>query len=82
MTKTEEHIKVSSDRNQLTVKCADCGEVSTLAEVDADKIRFYKSDGGGVRFGNVTQTLINGTDFYCECCNEDREEKGEHSYYD
>jgi hypothetical protein len=54
------------------VTCANCGEVSTITEVDRDEVRFYTEDGECVRFGEgATQALINGSRFYCECCAEE-----------
>ena len=65
-----------SDRDKLTVTCAECGEVSTMTELDSDAVRFHTEDGECVRFGEgVTQALIDGTRFYCECCNEERGER-------
>ena len=65
-----------SDRAKLTVACFACGEVSTIAELDSDAVRFHTENEECVRFGEgVTQALINGARFYCECCNEERGER-------
>ncbi len=67
-----------SDRAELTIKCAGCGDVSTLAQVDADEVRFFLPSGGCVSIGNkVTQALLDGAELYCECCQDEREERGE-----
>jgi hypothetical protein len=61
-----------NDDFKLSVTCADCGEVSTITEVNRDEVRFHTEDGVCVRFGEgATQALINGSRFYCECCAEE-----------
>ena len=63
-----------SDRANLTVKCSECGDATSLTDVDADKVRYFFADGRCARFGSVTQALLDSAEFYCECCQDDRNE--------
>ena len=55
---------------KLTVKCCECDETT-----DHDCQRFYSDDGSMVRFVNMAQYEVDKLSLYCECCQEDREDR-------
>ena len=59
------------------VTCADCGEDYPVEHVNNDSVRFFR-DGEMVRFGtNTTQAKLDGLSLLCECCEDERIERGE-----
>ena len=63
--------------NHIKVTCADCGTETSAEAVNKDHLRMFRPGGGAISFGDgTTQDKVDDLELICECCMDDREEKG------
>lgn len=62
--------------DQLTLKCAHCGDVEKISDINSGQINFHNEQGTACRFpkdGLTEEQIIkvNAIAWACECCQDD-----------
>lgn len=65
---------------EVTIKCSECGDDATAAEINADIVRYHQVSGKVVGFPSIGLTFedvekIGKMSFCCECCQEDHDDR-------
>lgn len=65
---------------QITIKCCDCGDEDLASTINADYVRYHKSNGSAIRFPkdgltDEQKTELSKMALRCECCQEDYEDQ-------